>query len=361
MILNLDNLHHFLLDKGCLDARSLIDGSYTASQSRTRNVTFNITRKEGKDLFVKQLTSFDPSNSYMLQRDATCLWLIKNEKAFEELSQYVPDYIGYDAESQVLITEFLADAHNLEMNFRAQGGNPDHLMDQLADILSSYHFPLSKEQLDLPSMRFFPRQLPWVLNIGPGTNQNHSSPAMATVLASPDFRQMISDARDQYEYKSLIHGDIKWMNFLLHGATGEENIKLIDWEIADYGDPLWDVGGIVMSLVAMQVADSPYQPMSPDRLPGADPIEFLEPCWPLFRKFWDRYWQHNKDHYTDETAALNKAIHYGGGRLIQTAIEFNMQGQQLNANATRLLQACVSLFAHRDHIINAIGIQAVPA
>lgn len=67
----------------------------------------------------------------------------------------------------------------------------------------------------------------------------------------------------------------------------------------------------------------------------------------------------NKQYYDDELAAINKAIHYGGARLIQTAIEYNMQGSQLNPNATRLLQACVALFAHRDHILNAIQLKEV--
>lgn len=363
MILTLDNLHIYLLEKGCLSNQSIVQGGYTATQSRTRNTTFNVTRKDGQDLFVKQLTMFDHANTYILQKDATCLWLIKNEAAFSKLSKYVPDYIGYDADHQVLITEFLSDARNLEMFFRVEGGNTINYMEEIAEILASYHFPLDDELQNLPSMRFFSRQVPWAMNTGVanrGTAPTHS-PVSKAVASSPDFQKMLQDARDLYEYKTLIHGDIKWMNFLAHGEPGKEQIKLIDWEIADIGDPLWDVGGIVMSLVTMAAAESPYQKKDMSQFPAHNPAQALEECWPVFGRFWRKYWSLVKDQYSDEQAALNKAIHFGGARLIQTAIEFNMAESQLNANSSRLLQSCIALFSHRPQILQSIQNSLVPA
>ncbi len=359
MVLTLDNLHHYLLEKGSLDIGSIVDGSYSASQSRTRNTTFNVTRRNGKHLFVKQLTAFDSQNTYILQKDATCLWLIKNEKAFAALSKYVPDYYGFDAEHQVLITEFLADARNLEVFLRLEGGDIAQFTGQLAAILSSFHFPLNDQLRNLPSMRFFQRQLPWVMSLGmpqPGVPPMNS-PVVKAVMESADFLNMLRDAREKYAFTSLIHGDIKWMNVLVHGKKGHEKLSLIDWEIADIGDPLWDVGGVVMSLVTLAVADSPYQPKDMSQFPSNDPIKALDPCWPVFKKFWRQYTEKNAAHLGDLHIALEKALHFGGARLIQTAIEFNMQQTQLNPNATRLLQACIALFSHREYILSALDAQ----
>jgi aminoglycoside phosphotransferase (APT) family kinase protein len=41
---------------------------------------------------------------------------------------------------------------------------------------------------------------------------------------------------------SLIHGDVKPQNFLVHPGPGSDfGYKLIDWERAALGDPCWDV------------------------------------------------------------------------------------------------------------------------
>jgi len=109
------------MEKGLLKAKSVVDGDFLVTQSRNRNAIFRIHIKNDKSLFVKQLVNFDPQNTYFLQKDATCLWLIKNEKAFSQLAQYVPEYYGYDPEKQVLIVEYLPNAKNMEEVFQAKG------------------------------------------------------------------------------------------------------------------------------------------------------------------------------------------------------------------------------------------------
>src|ERR1700744_765446 len=114
MRLTIKNIHYYLLDKGFIDMESLVNGGYMVSQSQTRNAIFKIARRNAKNLFVKQLISFDANNTYVLQKDATCLWLIKNNDAFKKLSAYVPDYFGFDAEKQVLVTECVPDSISME-------------------------------------------------------------------------------------------------------------------------------------------------------------------------------------------------------------------------------------------------------
>jgi len=356
MILSLDNLHFYLLENGTLDAKSIIDGSYTAVQSKTRNITFNVTCKAGKNLFIKQLAQFDQQNNYILQKDATCLWLIKNEPSFAELSKYVPDYFGYDAENQVLITEFLPESRNMEIFLRLENGNLSSFTNALCKILSALHIPLTDALLNLPSMRFFQKQIPWAMNLGaPNTGQQPGgSPVMQTVLNNPDFQAMLRDARSKYEFTSLIHGDIKWMNFLVHGQQAQEKLSLIDWEIADIGDPMWDVAGIFMSILMMEVAESPYQPKDMSHFPMNEPIKALEPCWPLMQQFWQQYIALNNKYINNTTQSLEKALHFTGARLIQTAVEYNMHSTELNANANRLLLACIALFEHRSFILSQL-------
>ena len=62
------------------------------------------------------------------------------------------------------------------------------------------------------------------------------------------FVNRVKQIGNKWQVKSLIHGDIRFANFILTGST-KTKIKLIDWEISDFGDPLWDVAGVFQSFL----------------------------------------------------------------------------------------------------------------
>jgi 5-methylthioribose kinase len=352
IILNPDNLHHYLLENGSLTIDAIVDGSYSVSQSRTRNITFQVNGGTNKHLFIKQLTAFDQMNKYILQKDATCLWLIKNEPAFKKLSAFVPNYYGFDTTNEVLITEFLPDARNLEHHFRIQDSNVGEYLQTLTEILTSFHFPLTDKIKGLPSMRFFKQQLPWALTFGmpDSQNQNGQSPVLNRVINNPDYKAMLKDARGMYEFTSLIHGDIKWMNFLIIGDNKDAQLKLIDWEIADVGDPLWDVGGLIMSILMLSAVDGPYQHNKKIN-PSTSMDERLSPCWPIIIEFWKLYAKKSSFKYKNSIESFNKALHFAGARLIQTAVEFNMNSAEMYPLTEDVLAACISLFTHKQSVL----------
>ena len=44
--------------------------------------------------------------------------------------------------------------------------------------------------------------------------------------------------------ETFIHNDVKWDNFLVYARAGSRRLtqmKIIDWELANFGDPAWDV------------------------------------------------------------------------------------------------------------------------
>lgn len=351
--LTLPRLHLYLLDKGFLDADSLLRGDYLASQMQTRNLIFRVARREAPSLFVKQLISFDASNTYVLQKDATCLWLIKNHPAFAKLAAYVPGYFGFDADRQVLVTEYLAEAINLEEHARQHGGAlAPAVADLLPALLASYHFALGDDVLRSRPVQFFPRQVPWVLSLAEPnaamqqallTATQAPNPALAAVQASPDFCQMLAALHTEWAGNSLIHGDLKWMNVLLLPADDGPRLNIIDWEIADIGDPLWDAGGLVQSLLAGIIHYDPVvSALSFGLVPGVG-LPHLAPAWPAVRHFWEQYVALTGLGPEVAEAALAKVLRYAGARLLQTAIEQNMAWATLQPAPTKLLQASYAL------------------
>ncbi len=365
MRLTLERIHLYLLDKGFIEPASLADGDYAATQMQTRNVIFRITRQAAKSLFVKQLNSFDPSNTYVLQKDATCLWLIKNHPAFEQLSGYVPDYFGFDPEKQVLVTEYLPDASNLEDYVRQhQGRLPLHLREELATLLASYHFPLGPEVLGSRPVQFFPRQAPWVLNLtspearaqqGMLSQTTTPNPVLSAVLGSPDFCHALTSLRAEWTGTSLIHGDLKWMNLLVQRVEERERLRLIDWEIADIGDPLWDVAGILHGFVTSLLFYHPGIATDGFSLVPGVGLSHLQEAWPLMDHFWQLYRAHTAPAEADpaaERAALAKTLRYTGARLIQSAIEHNAMLPTLQPIATKLLQASYTILSNGPAILH---------
>jgi hypothetical protein len=301
----------------------------------------------------------------VLQKDATCLWLIKNHPAFERLSGYVPDYFGFDPEKQVLVTEYLADSSNLEDYARLNhGGLPLHVREELATILASYHFPLGAEVLSSRSVQFFPRQVPWVLNLADTelgaqhtlfSQTQTPNPVMNAVLGSPDFRTALANIKSEWLATSLIHGDLKWMNLLVHRDEDREKVKVIDWEIADIGDPLWDVAGILQGFVTNIILYHPsIASESFSLVPGVG-LAHLQEAWPLMNHFWQLYRAQTATPEAapaTDAAALAKVLRYTGVRLIQSAIEQNMMMPTLQPNSTKLLQASYAILSNAPAILS---------
>jgi hypothetical protein len=364
MRLTLERIHLYLLDKGFIEPASLADGDYMATQMQTRNIIFRVTRQAAKSLFVKQLNSFDPNNTYVLQKDATCLWLIKNHPAFERLSGYVPDYFGFDPEKQVLVTEYLPDASNLEDYARLnQGSLPLHIREELATVLASYHFSLEAEVLGSRSVQFFPKQAPWVMNLadtarsaqGLLSHTHTPNPVVSAVLGSPEFRTALTSIKSEWVATSLIHGDLKWMNLLVQRTEDREKVKVIDWEIADIGDPLWDVAGILQGFVTNILFYHPSIASDSFSLVPGVGLSHLQDAWPLMNSFWQLYRAHTAPPETGpaaERAALAKTLRFTATRLIQSAIEHNMMLPTIQPNATKLLQASYAMLTNSPAIFH---------
>jgi hypothetical protein len=368
--LTLPDLHLYLLDKGFLETASLLRGDYLATQMQTRNLIFRVTRREAPSLFVKQLISFDSNNTYVLQKDATCLWLIKNHPAFARLAAYVPGYFGFDAEKQVLVTEYLADAHNLEDYVRLHGGQlPPALADELVNLLASYHFPLDGAVLSSRSVQFFPQQPPWVLTLAepePGmqqallTTSQAPNPALTAVQSSPDFKAALAALRAEWTRTSLIHGDLKWVN-LLRQATpeGGEQLRIIDWEIADIGDPLWDVAGVWQGFITNIIFYDPVVGAATFGLVPGVGLPELQAAWPLMDRFWQQYLERTGADPANAAPQLEKTLRYTAARLVQTAIEQNMAWPTLQPGATKLLQASYALWQGLPTVLSHFATTAV--
>lgn len=111
----------------------------------------------------------------------------------------------------------------------------------------------------------FDASLPWVLSLFDADAEAFvwSHPDMRPVLerasARPHFVDDLRRGRGLWRPTCLIHGDVKFDNCLLTPTIPDDgalDVKMIDWELAVYGDPAWDLACLLENVLVRHFTSS---------------------------------------------------------------------------------------------------------
>jgi Ser/Thr protein kinase RdoA (MazF antagonist) len=357
MLLNSDGVVHYLLQRGLLTPDAVVDGDLMVLEAPRRNRNFKITTKRQPGLFVKQVQDWDPHAIATVQREAWCYTLAKTVPELSTLKEMLPDFRSYDPQRHVLVLDLLSGFENLAEYHARLGKFPVEIAALLADVLGSYHRETKDKLEHLPQASVFPRMVPWVLSIHqqqPGWFQSLSaanSQLLGIVKKYDEFATALDKLRGQWNFSSLIHGDIKWDNCLIQPANSTNSklvLKVIDWELADLGDALWDVGAILQAYISYWILSMPTWPgATAEELIAKAPYQ-LEAFQSPLNAFWKRYKQVANVPQASCKEALHRSIGYGAARMIQTAYEALSFATQMNANALYLLQVSMNILLNLE-------------
>src|SRR5205807_9363196 len=123
------------------------------------------------------------------------------------------------------------------------------------------------------------------------------------------FGAALDALRTAWRPSALIHGDWKLENCLVCDEDG--SVHVVDWELAMWGDPLWDAATLVQSWWNCWIRD-----------PAACAIEEIRPALPAFL---DAY-----------GAPCARVVAYAGARILQTAWESLQKSKRMEGEAVRL-------------------------
>ena len=342
MRLTKKNTSAYLINKGFLEIDDLMNGEFMLTQSQSRNSIFQVSRGNKTGLFVKQLVSMDSLNVYLMQKDATVHYMIHKLDVFKNVRQFVPKYFGYDPKTQVLVTGYFPDAQNLvEWSEARKELSVDQAV-EIATILSSFHIDLTEEIPTNSSLQFFNRDLPWILNIP--SMPNSQTDALFKMIEEDEFlSDQLHDIRKNWSGNSMVHGDIKLVNFVTVNEGGKDKVKVIDWEIANIGDPLWDVAGLLQSYLFFWITKLTAGPNGFQLMAGQEYLD-APARKTITSAFWKVYAE--KQGWTKEEEEKNKTktMKYLAARLLQSAKELNQfNPSQLSSNSTLILQITKSI------------------
>lgn len=331
MILSEDNVLAYLADHGLLPAGPGDSWAVSGAPSRNRNFSA-VPAHGGAGFFLKQLRVLVPESVVMMQREATVYWLCRNDEDFAGLRSWIPPFVFFDGLLKILVLGLLPASRNLLRHQQELGDFSVPVGEALGEALATVHRRVGLHMRSEPDRAAFPREIPGIFTahrdgplvrwLGPGQMR-----LIDQVRAHPRLAPALDRLAGSWSFDTWTHGDLKFENCVVsRGPDGSPQIRLVDWELADFGDPAWDAGCLVQAW--LYVCLSPFLAVRGeslrDRLARAG--ERAASMRAALRGFWRTYQSGLELEGSARDAMLERVLVCTSARLIQMALEV-MHGQ----------------------------------
>jgi aminoglycoside phosphotransferase (APT) family kinase protein len=143
------------------------------------------------------------------------------------------------------------------------------------------------------------------------------------IQGSPELCAALDDLFASRSDESVIHGDVRWDNFLAVRGTSRRwtGLELIDWELCGVGDPAVDVGCFLGEYLRAWLQSIPIaDPRDAGRLRGHARLP-LRRMRPAARAFWAAYIDHRGATPRELRATLHRSSRFAAVRLLTAALE----------------------------------------
>lgn len=340
-----ENIFHYLRKRALINEQEVVKGNYRVVPVKTRNNIMKVELVPGHSLFVKQLGN-DHLADTLFKRETAAYQLFNRYPETFSASSSIPALLHHDEENNVLVTALLDDAQSVYEHYMYGRRFDPSLARGQASILAAYHQVTFGEN----DLRSFPRLLPWVLQLDRYqaheffVNNEFSAKMIGVIKTDPLLQNSLIELAKGWKHTHLIHGDVKWINFLVKQNEEGSIQKLIDWELADIGDPLWDVAGLLQSYIVTWLFG--FDNNQPDRHQFPQQMEafHLRHMQPSAQAFLDQYMNILKCPPQARAAFLHKVMQYTAARIVQTCTEGVTYHTKIEANNMRGLQLAHNIF-----------------
>ncbi len=362
MKLTPENIYQYLHKRQLIDEASVVKGHFMVEPVKTRNNIMKVIVRPENSLFVKQAEKSTLSDS-MLQREVFANNLLKNNAEFAAIAAIVPAMIDHDTDNNVIVTQLWPGAKNITEYYWLTKTFDTNLARGQARILSACHtVPDAATDTSV-----FPKALPWILQTHQfDANQFFvDNPASTSIIKlikdNPLLQKELINLADSWKATYLIHGDIKWINFLVEQTEGELRQTLIDWELADIGDPVWDVAGLLQSYIVAWVLSLDNSQPRHYQLPESLKHYEMKNMQLSAQAFLDEYLILRQFHKEDRGTFYIRVIQFTAARIIQTSLESVTYFTNIEANNMRLIQLAFNMLRNPEKCLQELfGIKLQP-
>ena len=117
-MLNQADVVTYLLDRGLLTPKALLDDGLVVRDASSRNRNYRVETQGGPSYLLKQAVGHD---SFMTVANEAAAYERLGNAHDENLAAFLPRYHGYDAERGLLVLELVTDAADLRTHYASSG------------------------------------------------------------------------------------------------------------------------------------------------------------------------------------------------------------------------------------------------
>jgi hypothetical protein len=364
------NVVAYLRTEGLGASESETEAQWSVSECSSRNRNFAVICSDnGQGFFVKQLRVQDPESFRMMQREAAIYRLAQQDSDFEALKKLMPQFFHFDTDSKVIILELVNGQSLMQSQQRLQQfavesglGHALAILHQQVGCRMSASPPPNIFALEAPGIFTAHRGGPLVRWLGAGQMRLIKQVREHTLLS-----QGLDELASSWHYETFMHGDIKFENAMIPAATrggaaaaASSNtrapIKLVDWELADFGEACWDVGSVFQAYLSLSLrAARAHRGITlSERLKHSTmQVDSLRHA---IKAFWQRYCQESDLDESSRRALLERSLRCASARLIQMALEVMHGKAQPTPVALSLFEVSVELMTRTWQTAQWLGL-----
>ncbi len=333
-----------LVSHGLLDASAALRPGFSITDISRRHSCFRIQFDGASGIVVKH--AHTPEKARALANEAAAYRLIYPAAFPPDL----PQLLFYDSGECLLGVQLLPASSDLRALSLRRPISP-RLARNMGLVLSRLHALPAHDHQGRPGL---PAIQPWIFSASrPHFSLLYNSSAAAIqclkLIQHYVALPLLEPVAALWRAECLIHGDARPDNWLVVPAR-PPRLCLVDWELASFGDPAWDVSAVFSGFLTTWALSIPATlEIDPELLlPLARfPLERLQPG---LSAFWLGY---------ADPAVLPRASSYTALRLFQTAYELCQGQPHLSPNVIGLLQLGLNILERPgDAMVHLLGLEA---
>ncbi len=324
MFLTASNLAHYLMEYGLVQPSTIVDGDFSILESGRRNRNFKVFTGTKGGLFVKQPKSMEQQATSTVTREVAFSSRIQSEPAYQMLSAMVPKLLHYDPLRYAQVCELISGAQSAGEFLNSNREATSLVAQSLGNALSKIHHHGKNAATDPHLSTMLPGQVPWVMMLDVSqTGFLNSAGPLGPQLSlwlqqAPMFVAALTSLRSEWRNDALVHGDMKWDNFLVRINGDLCEVFIVDWELVDLGDAAWDIASIFKEYVLIALfheigTQQKGTPLNPD---------WLASVRSQARIFWKSYATESNFSSVQEREFADRSVRFVGPRLVISVLEY---------------------------------------
>lgn len=321
-----DTIHRLLLQIKLITPQDILHNDYEVTSMNRRNKNLQVTTNQEKNYLIKQVSDRGAENARTLTTELRFYQSVADN--FPELQKYFPNVFYTDEQDILLILEFYKNAVPLWKYYKEKGIDrmPMNTVADAGKVLASVH----EKFKDCPKTTF-----PYLNDALPFAFELHKpDPKILAYIRKGGYQfienlqqdatlcMIIEELSANWKGDALIHGDIKLDNMIVipgNNETDDPELRLIDWEMVQYGDLAWDIAGGFQDFIFWWIIMMP-EGETPEEMIQNATFSFSR-LQPAINAYWDAYVQTRKLTNEENEVLLKRVVRYSGLRCLQTAYE----------------------------------------